>query len=174
MKHSFHSGCLMWRWQRGPCRWKAARLHFSTGRVSRPAGRWRCQFCSFTAFVSLQKTGSTSARWTLWPKWAAGLLPSTCQVIILGKKCHFTKSEKLKRLIRKDSSVWLGTGLLAEMKGEFYESTTSCGRDDNFWSSDFMFGKAGLLKVLCHAYFMIFIFHPAVESFIQLIMKKTL
>lgn len=52
----------------------------------------------------------------------------------LRKKCHhFTKSEKQRRLIRKDSCVWLGPGLIAEMKGELYESTTSCGRDDNFW-----------------------------------------
>lgn len=31
-----------------------------------------------------------------------------------------------------ESLVWLGTGLLAEMRGELYEPTTSCGRDDNF------------------------------------------
>lgn len=34
----------------------------------------------------------------------------------LGKKIHhFKKSEKQRRLVRKDSSVWRGTGLLAEM-----------------------------------------------------------
>lgn len=60
---------------------------------------------------------------------------------------------------------------LQKWRGGLYESTTSCGRDDNFWSSDFIFGKAGLLKVPCHTYFMIFIFHPAVGSFTHLIMK---
>lgn len=48
--------------------------------MNQPQGTWRPRSCSFTAFDSPQRTGSTSAPWTLWPKQDAGLSPSTCRV----------------------------------------------------------------------------------------------
>lgn len=117
----FCSGCRLWRWRRAACSWRASKRRFSTGRVNRPRGRWRCQFYSFTASVSLQKTGSTSAHWTLWPKQAAGPSPSTCQVSLMETSLIFFTSSHASGRRPQSLKGFTVSGVLITWKhgGEF-------------------------------------------------------